>query len=500
MQYTYVCPLKDKIHHYYIDENGSRKRETITFEPTLAIPSKKPTGWTDIYGRPVEIKHFDNIYSMYSFRKENEEHTSIYGDIGVQYQFISEKYPDKIIPKFNAIKIYNMDIEVFSETGFPEPNKADYPVTAITIQDVTKNRFYVFAYKEDYTPKQKNITYFFCRSEADMLDQFLTFWKRDRPDVITGWNTKFFDVPYLINRIPRILDTNRELDLSPFGVISKEKSFKTEEESYSILGISHLDYFQLYKKFNQTTRESYSLNHISQMELDQEKITYHHEYNSLADLYNRNFELYIDYNIKDVDLVYQIDEKKKFLHLAFTLAYTAKCNFEDVFGSVKIWDVFVFNELAKRHMVVAPKKNSNVKTEFVGGYVKEPKPGYFEWIGVADITSSYPNQIISFNLSPETLVPENRLPEELLQLKRNTKQIDGFVNLEEIKKMKPILEKYNVSFAANCEFFSKEKFGVFPEIISEVFAERKKKKKMAEALYTEIKELGKELEELESGH
>jgi DNA polymerase elongation subunit (family B) len=382
--------------------------------------------------------------------------------------------------------------------GFPFPDKADNPITAVTIQDMYADQYYVYG-TQDYTPKTKNVKYFHCENEEALLGMVIEFIHKERPDIITGWNTEFFDIPYIINRAKKILPKDFYLRLSPVGAIEKQRDKYTgEENKYNIIGVSHVDYMRMYKlpKFQPIMRESYALNFVCKTELGEEKVAYQ---SSLSDLYDTDYERFIDYNIRDCELVYLLNCKLKFLELIMTMAYMAKVNVEDAFGSVKIWEIFVYNELKSKHMVMSPRQKHPFKKEFPGGYVKQPSPGMKEWLSVWDITSSYPNQIISYNLSPETILNSNEVPKEIRDLKENLQDIEGYIDIEELEKIAPVLKKYDLTLAANGEVFRRDKFGVFPEMVEKVFLGRKERKKEAGVLYGELQALKDRLKELESG-
>lgn len=496
MFYTNVIQRKNILHHYYVDDSGNRRTEQVKFKPSLGVRSENITGHTDIYGQSVGLVKFESIIEMYGWRKKNQEHTEIYGDVPPQYQFISQKYKGEVQPDFTKVKIFNIDIEVYSNEGFPFPEKADHPITAVTIQDMAENQYYVFG-TQPYTPKSDNVKYIQCEDEETLLIKVIDTFKEQRPDIITGWNTEYFDIPYIVNRAKKILIKGYYERLSPVFTIEKQRDKWTgEENKYNIIGISHVDYMRMYKlpKFQPEMMESYALNYVCKTELGEEKVAYQ---SSLSDLYDTDYEKFIDYNIRDCELVYLLNLKKKFLELIMTMAYMAKVNIEDAFGSVKIWEIFVYNELKRKKMVMSPRQKHPHKEEFPGGFVKQPPPGMFDWLSVWDITSSYPNQIISYNLSPETIMGRDELPGELLDLRENLQDIDGYVEMEDLERIAPVLKKYDLCMSANGEFFRRDKFGIFPEMVQKVFLKRKARKKHAEKLYGELQSLKDELKELE---
>ena len=258
-----------------------------------------------------------------------------------QYCFIADEFPGVVDWDMSQIKIANIDIEVGEPDGggFPEPDKADGALTAITVK--MNDKFTTFGCGE-YNNKRDDVIYFKCRDEFELVSKFMGWWQSEYPDVITGWNVQNFDIPYLVNRI-RKLYGDEVKKLSPWGVINDklvDLGMNRKIKSYSILGIATLDLLDLYQRYakNGKSQESYKLDNIGHVELGERKLSYE-EYGNLIGLYKHDYQKFIDYNIKDVDLVDKIDEKNKLIELALTLSYDNKCNYEDVFAQVRMWEI-----------------------------------------------------------------------------------------------------------------------------------------------------------------
>jgi len=386
--------------------------------------------------------------------------------------------------------------------GFPKPDQAKYPINSITVQDYYLDVFYVFAF-QDYKVKDHRVKYIQCNDEYDLCEKFLNFFRRSRPDVITGFNTEGFDIPYIINRFKQILPKGEYYKLSPVDEI-KPIQYKGEIVGYNIIGIAHLDFLKIYKQMNLKKLETYSLESIAQEELGEGKIDFRKQgYKNHYDLYNRNFDLFIDYNIVDVELVSRINKKKRFIEIVLSQAYMAKVNIEDALGSVKPWDIYIYNELKKEGILPSPKINS-FHTDIPGGYVKEPIPGIHEWLIVADIASSYPNNIISANLSPETHVDRNNLPKELLEIQDEVKkqfwgnkdeESTGYIDIDDMEDVTELLKKHNLCMSPNGEFFRSDIIGIFPKIVSKVYQGRKNKKHEMKKYWNEMKKYPKDSRE-----
>lgn len=291
-------------------------------------------------------------------------------------------------------------------------------------------------------------------------------------------NCKFFDIPYLVNRITRLLGESVAKTLSPWGMLSERSVFQHNKklQAYIILGISTLDYLELYKKFapRGQQQESYKLDYICSVEINAKKLSYD-EYGSLHKLYKENYQKFIDYNIKDVELVDRLDEKLKLIDLALTLSYDNKCNYEDVFAQVRMWDVIIFNHLRAKKLVV-PQIKEQRKDAYVGAYVKDPQIGIFNWVASYDVSSLYPHLIMQFNISPETLIQ----PENYTSVHKNI--LSQSIGIDQMLSQSVDTTGLDCSLTPNGQLFSNEKQGILPELMEKMFKERDMyKKKMKDA-------------------
>lgn len=470
------------ITHIYA-ENGEVHKEIVPFKPFLGYlaPKGEKTSWSDMFGRPVKVKVFPSIPAANAWKKENKDILEIYGDVKPVIQFIASEYRKEIPLDKTGMRIFNFDIEVFVEGGgFPKPEEAKHPINAITINEMVSNTYITFAYKEDYTPKSDNVKYIKCENEIDLLIKFLDYWKLQSPEIITGWNIDIFDIPYIINRVKKVISVEALKKFAPDGEIAVKTTTDTMGRvitKYRPKGIIVWDYMDLYKKYTQENREAYSLNHIAKVELGDEKIDYQEEYDTLNDLYLKNFELFIDYNIKDTGIVYDLDYQLDYINVAMSIMHKARCQPEDIFGTVQPWDCVIYNEMLDFKML-CPPNNNHTKVDYVGGWVEQPVPGLYEWLSVSDIVSSYPNNLISFNMSPETIIPDSLLTQELLDIREKYGRIETCVDIDRLKDVGPILRKYNYTFTSNGQFFDRSVEGILPRIFAKFFAQRKEWKKM----------------------
>ena len=318
-------------------------------------------------------------------------------------------------------------------------------------------------------PIKKNHKYIECRDEYDLLKRFLEFWKADYPHIITGWNIEFFDMPYLVNRIRRVLGEDAAKELSPWNVVNDREIEKMQKSQLAvdIMGISALDYLDLYRKFTYSAQESYKLDYIAKQELGREKLAYD-EYDSFRDFYKNDWQKFVEYNVVDTGLADQLEEKMKLIELILTMAYDAKCNYADIFSAVRTWDCILYNHLWNKNIVVHQRDTSRKGRQIIGAYVKEPRPGKYDWVVSFDATSLYPSIIMQYNLSPETMVPGflQTTIEELLDQKHDLHS----------------LKEDGLCLTANGYNFKTDTQGVFPEIVQKLFDDRQKyKKQMIEA-------------------
>ena len=474
--------------HTFI-EDGVRKREVVQFQPLRGYHCNTESEWKDIYGRNLTTQRFDSMYAAAQWEKENKDLFDIYGSIQAPVEFITEFYHDVIKPQKKSMNIYNLDIEVYTggTSGFPKPhNKANY-ISAVTFQNMVTNQYYAFGLK-DYTPKKDNVHYYKCKNELHLIDALLDFVNRQDIDVLTGWNIEAFDIPYIVNRITFLMGEEAARRLSPDRTVTKDKKTinKREVEIFKIQGIIVWDYYNLYQKFTFDKKERYTLDYISQYEKVAAKIDYHADgYESIADMYDNDFDLFMEYNIMDVECVYKLDQKMKFLDIAIQYTYMMKCDPDNIFGTVRPWDAMLYNELYYKKILCSPNK-TQAKSDFVGGYVREPERGMANWVTVYDIVSSYPNQIISSNLSPEMIVASSMIDKypELVAIREHFTgsieyigdekylNIDACLDIEALETITETLDKYDLCFTPNGQFFRKDRQGFIPEVVQRIFKER----------------------------
>jgi DNA polymerase elongation subunit (family B) len=500
--YTQVSRIANSI-CYRGYENGERVTYRKPFKPTLYVTSKNPNAqWKTLEGRPVDPMQFDDMKEATQFLKRYEgvEHIQVQGNSNYAAQYIQEHYPHEIKYDPTLVKVANIDIEVASDDGFPEPEKAEREVQSIALKYFGLPTVYVWALKAGgkYDPTKtqldmdsSDIVYIECGGEVDLLLKFLQFWNASdtSPDVVTGWNVRMFDIPYLVNRVDKMIGADSVKKFSPWGIVREKQVTRMGRQSqvFELVGVETIDYWDLFQKFGNLiygVQESYKLDNIANVVLGEKKLSYE-EHGNLFTLYKEDYQKFIDYNIKDVLLVEKIDEKVQLMNLCMMIAYKGGCNYQEAFGTTQLWDTYIYRELCLQKKVVPPKVDRQL-TEIAGGYVKAPQVGRHAWVVSLDLNSLYPHLMMQYNISPETVVD------------RRTAN----VNVDNcLGQTRPDSILPDHAIAANGIHFRKDIRGVIPSIIDGLYSERKviKKEMLRVTQLTEEGKMdGKELNSLDA--
>jgi DNA polymerase elongation subunit (family B) len=383
---------------------GKEYKNKIDFEPTLYAYSQQETEFKTLKGQHLKPIQFGSISKAREFKKTYNTGTSpLYGMDRYQYQYIANEYPEEVKFDKDLIKIFTVDIECSAENGFPDIENPVEELLAITVKNQSNKQIITWGTGE-YKTDRPDITYVRCKSEKSLIMEFMKFWIKNYPDVITGWNTKFFDIPYLFNRIRNLVDEKILKRFSPWNLVERETIFVRgrPQTHYNIFGISMLDYLDLYQKFIPARQESYKLDYIGKVELGKGKDEM--PYDTFREWYTKDFQSFIDYNIQDVEIVDGLEDKLKLIELVLTMAYEAKVNYTDVFSQVRMWDMLIYNYLKKDNVMIPPKEDNIKEDKYDGAYVKDPITGMHNWIVSFDINSLYPHLIMQYNISPEKII------------------------------------------------------------------------------------------------
>lgn len=480
--YTNVAVVGNNILYRGI-KDGRRVKMKIGYAPTLFLPAKKETKFKTLHGEYLDPMRFETIRDARDFVKKYDDVSNfkIYGNTGYQYAFIADEHPKMIDWNIDDLSIAITDIEVgggkyankphknikirkagdefevelqdigkfiddsyeiwdedknewvtiknscyMENNGFPDPYLANEPITAICITYL-KGETVAFGCGDYVT--QGSEKYIKCVDEYALCKAFLQYWQENCPDVLTGWNTKFFDIPYLVNRFRKLLGVDETKKLSPWGLINERKVNSNHREliAYEMVGVASLDYIELYRWYAPAgkSQESYKLDNIANVELGDSKLSYD-EYDNLHALYRLNYQKFLEYNIQDVKLILRLDDKLKLIELGLTLAYDTKTNYEDIFTQTRMWDAMTYSYLLEKNIIVPPKVTQSKTSVFEGAYVKDPQIGMHNWVASFDLTSLYPHIMMQYCISPENLVDKSDIDErkrkitEELKL-RNTK-------------------------------------------------------------------------------
>ncbi len=437
-------------------EDGQPVQFRSQFSPTLYVPSKKKERFKTLDGRDVSPVKFGAAREAREFIKqyENVENFEVHGYERFVYQYIRQEFPKEVDYDINQMKIYALDIEVKCENGFPNVEEAAEEMLSITIKDMVTKKFISWVTREFDAPPNVEMKVFW--TEQEMLQDFLTWWAQNTPDILTGWNVNLYDMPYIARRINRILGEKWMKSLSPWNRANEREVYVQGRKNYAydISGVNILDYLDLYRKFTYSNQESYRLDHIAFVELGQRKVD-HSEYENFKDFYTSDWQKFMLYNIQDVELIDRLEDKMKLLELAITMSYDAKVNFEDVYSQVRMWDTMIYNYLTDRNVVVPPRRVERKDEKYAGAYVKEPKAGCYDWVVSFDLNSLYPHLIMQYNISPETLI-ESRHPSATVD-----KILEGKLDIS---------GEYCV--CANGAQYRKDIHGFLPEMMQTIYDER----------------------------
>lgn len=442
-------------------ENGIPVKYKVPYSPKIYIATNNPSKFKTIDDRYAEEIEPGSIRETKDFIKqyENVDNSEILGDIGVDVQFISDKFKGNIDWDIDLMSIYIIDIETASENVNAVAHKLTAPeeILLISMTNLSTRKVTTFTARPYTGTNENDAKIILCKDEYSLLNTFIEFWSRSNIDIITGFNSNGFDIPYLVNRISNVMDDSHVKRLSPWGLVTPRKvkgKFGKDDIVYDIAGISCLDFRECYLKYTYVKREQNSLEYISQVELGVGKND-HSEFASFKEFYQKNWNKFLEYNIVDTLLVLQLEDKLKLIELCLTMSYLAKINFNDVFSQIRMWDSIIYNHLKTKNIVI-PKRASGSKSEkFEGAYVKEPVPGLYKWIVAVDATSLYPSIIQALNISPETFVGI-----------RENISVSGLM-----RKECELSDVY--ATAANGAMYSKDKMGLLPELIDIYMAKRK---------------------------
>lgn len=456
---------------------GKRKDVRLKYEPSLFHTDVLgETDWKNLSDQPLAEMRFDNMWDCDQYIKNNQS-KALFGTRNYASQFIAEYYKGDIAWDINLMRVILMDIETESYDGIATPENPYGEILSISAHDSTDGKIH-FWHRKPFENKHDDVVCHFCNTEKDLLKSFILFWvnKGNYPDIVSHWNGSRYDIPYIVMRIRKVFGDSAERvlkSMSPFGKykqvkVRKKKSAKVDI-GFEFSGISNLDYMDMYMKFNPKEQESFSLDYICKLEIEEGKIEFD---GSFTELYENNPQEFFEYSIHDTRLLVKLNKALRNIELACQIAFLTKSpQINMSLGTVAIWEVFIYNALYDKHIQprIKSSKSGSKDEEYSGAYVKEPVPGKYKWILSFDAASLYPSVARTFNTSIETHVkPDSELNEIVPKDFSWKDMLEGKLDFSEE------LRKRNLCISANRQFYRTDKEGILPELFGRCLVERKK--------------------------
>ena len=446
----------------------------------LQIPYRKYAYVKDSSGQYISL-YGERLKKVTSYDKDDP--TRHESDVPPMTRFLVDQYGDSDESSVGH-KVVFFDIEVEVTEGFPDVQKAYNPITSIALYDTTTEKYFTYCFDphkriESYERGDEVVEFY--ETEYEMLTKFFQKYLEIRPTILSGWNSEFFDIPYLYNRAVRVLGPELANLLSPISQVI----YSEYKKKHTIAGVSSLDYLQLYRQFTFTQQSSYRLDYIGEVEVGMKKVEYE---GTLNDLYDNDLQTFIDYNIRDVRILVELDKKLDFIEIARGIAHLGHVPYEDINMSSR-WLEGAILVYLKKIGVVAPNKPPRPKKfsddKFTGAYVQEPQAGKHKWVYDLDITSMYPSVIRSLNVSPETKIGKvtgwneeefiNKSKEKTYtMLNKNNKEM-GKMTKQELQKY---FDEASVSISSNGIIYRTDKQGLIPALLEKWFNERVEMRKL----------------------
>lgn len=491
-------PQDECIRIYAWDKDGNRTSFTSSYNPYLMVE--------DINGKDVSIfntklrkKTFKTQFERGKYVKECGSNR-LFENINPVQQFLIDSFwkhnGDDDFAKF-PVRVVTIDIEVYSPDEFPTAEQAKHPINIITIHDSLTNQFYSWGTK-NYEHNRSDLKYFFCKNERQLLIDFVEFFSTLECDLLTGWNSAGFDIPYIINRINNILGQEFYLQLSPvkrvYNRTLNSGIFGKPQIRWYIDGVSCVDYIDIYKRFSFVNRESYKLDFIAELELGEKKVDYGNT--NLASLSTDDWQLFVDYNLQDVALLVKLDQKLQYVALLRMLAYMGLTTMENAMSTLSTITGTAAIRSRQRNQFLPTFQRSGEGDKNPGAFVAEPLEGFQSNVVSFDANSLYPNIMISLNLSPETKIGSIIDSDDEHVTIRH---INGQEFKLTLAKFAQFVDQEKIAVTKAKILFSQKVKGILPEIVDDYYKERvavrkemmdlKKKKSKTSAIQDKIVQL-----------
>lgn len=484
----YFNRFTSQIHCWEYNEEG--KKQEIVEPAPLYFYMKGDGEYTSIYGDKLKKVEFETFGKLKEARDmyKSAGRELFESDVDIENRYILDKYSNKEV-KIPNLDIHFIDIEVHSEVGFPKPDAAEHPVTIITVYSTKHKKFFVFAEKNFDTSFLPEGTWVKCFNgdEKELLKTYIGFVNKTQPDIISGWNSDGFDIPYIINRCEKLLGKDITKKLSPVRSVKKVRQrlrFGKEREIYEIGGINLIDYLDLYKKYHQGEQESFKLDYIARIELGESKLEFE---GSLKDLYHNNWQKYVEYNFQDTNLLKKLDERIKFMNLMIGICYNCKVPFDQFSKTTKVLDGAFISSLIKEKVILPNVKHdeNQEQDQYVGAFVCDPDVGLHEWVISFDATSLYPSIMIQHNISPETKVmvidevSATKIMNHFIGDDLSEADLETYADgVHTIREVIDFIKKNGHTLAANGSIYRHDKQGVVARFVKDWFEKRQHHKKL----------------------
>lgn len=485
-------PYDQLMRLYTWDERGNPVTIDTTYEPYIYLETSHNEDCLSIFNTKLKKRRFRNQAERAQYLKENEI-VRVFENLGVQQQFLIDYFGAKNEePDFAKypLKVYFLDIETYSPDSFPNIEEANHPINVITIYDVLTQKFITWGIKP-YSKVEKNVVYNTCKSERELLTKFIDYFSSCYPDILSGWNSEFFDIPYIVNRITRILGEDVVKRLSPIGRLRMRTfmgKFGKQQTRWYIEGVSCVDYLQIYKRFCPQLRESYKLGDIGETELQESKTDYGDT--DLATLSDKNWDLFVDYNIQDVNLLVKLEQKLQYIQLLRMIAYAGLTTFEGALGSLSVITGLCAIRARSRNQRIPTfnKGREDDGEQNAGAYVGDPQQGFQEHVVSFDANSLYPNVMITLNLSPETKIGSIV---DVTDGNVTIKHVNGSTYSLTKEKFASFIKQEKVAISKAKILFSQKEKGIIPETVDHYYNKRVQIKKQLAKAKRELLKLSK---------
>lgn len=469
------------------DKDGNPIREEYDYKPWLYVGTTGSKDAVSMFNTPLKKITFNTDFERRKYVADSGI-TKFFDNLPCIQQFLVEKFWNvNETPEFSQIplKVAFIDIEVYSPGEFPEPREAKAPINAITLYD-TYTKIYNIWGTKPYTVKQSDMVYHYFADEKEMMKDFIQFFELADIDVFSGFNSESFDIPYIMNRINNILDSDWAKRMSPVGEVYSSdyvNRFGALTQKWKIQGISCIDYLEIYRKLIAKELPSFKLNYIAELELGEHKLEY--EQSNLFDLADKDWERFIDYNIQDVVLLVKLDQKLKYLHILRLLAYAGLTDMESAMGTtaVTLGGMAIRCKYRDKKLMTFKREG---KGTYAGAFVIDPIKGFHSAIASFDANSLYPNTCITCNISPETklgyIISDD--DSDIVEFQN----VSGKLYKIDKEKFYKLCKQEKMAVAANKIVYNQKIKGVLPEYMDYYYQARVKVKKV-------IKDLKKKYEE-----